>query len=633
MIGPRFLHGVLICGLFAVGAATAQEERLDPRVLQQQMLPAPSSWRTRLLEADRYLQLEQPGRAEAFIDEAEQLGAPRRQTLSRRVELRRLTGEFARVADLCEEGLADGSYSARLLSALAEANMELGRLDAAAVALDRLVAGSPNKVSTTAEAVRLWRGHAFPDRGLALVDTLRARLGQPDALSRARAACLLELERYTEAAQEIIEELAQNPLNLPMVRDELLDVLEGEAARSRLLGEFDAVGDPEPALQMLRLDLNLRLARESDALALSGDILAIPERIPALLRYATGLARELDLIESPIVRRAVATWLLETLEVLAVSTDVARGNRLRVVDLLASVSLQSLGFGYLDADPELAVARMDRVLDLVRRLSPGSTRLYAARITLAEYMRDVQGRPQEAARTLEGLLTDLDLPLDGVALSRLALGECRLAAGDSSGARTVLTALGRDERFREAAGRAQYLLAALDLAQGAWESARDRFAAVALNDPSADHANDALDLGLTIAEELVDPAGGPARLERYAESVYWDLARNPGRRVAALRTFVDGVSGDGGHLLDRARLELAGLLAEEDPDGAAAQCDRIVLDHPDGHYAPAALFLLGETRSRAGDARAARAAWDRLLAQYPDAVEADDARRLLRSLP
>ena len=39
--------------------------------------------------------------------------------------------------------------------------------------------------------------------------------------------------------------------------------------------------------------------------------------------------------------------------------------------------------------------------------------------------------PVRAAARLERLLVNLDLPLEGVALCRLELGLCRLAAGDT----------------------------------------------------------------------------------------------------------------------------------------------------------------------------------------------------------
>jgi len=279
------------------------------------------------------------------------------------------------------------------------------------------------------------------------------------------------------------------------------------------------------------------------------------------------------------------------------------------------------------------------VLERVRRGSPGSSRLYTAQISLARFVRDELRRPERAAAQLERLLVDLDLPLEGVALCRLELGVSHLAAGDSSRARTVLTRLGRSPRFPEAAGHAHYLLARLDMAQGHWETARDRFASVALDNPRADFANDALDLGLLLAEELENPVGGPPTLIRYAPVALQELMDRPDSLRAALAEFVEwaGTALDTSSpqpLLERALYALA--LARRDSgeiDAALALCDRIVLDHPDGRYPDRALALKGEMLEADGRGDEARLAWERLLLQYPDAMIAEDVRESLRRLP
>ena len=89
-----------------------------------------------------------------------------------------------------------------------------------------------------------------------------------------------------------------------------------------------------------------------------------------------------------------------------------------------------------------SLRRLAEVPDLVRRGHPESEHLYTAQIQLARFTRDQLGDPAAAAARLEHLLLDLDLPLEGVALARLALGESYLAASDTVRARQVLTALG-----------------------------------------------------------------------------------------------------------------------------------------------------------------------------------------------
>jgi len=618
-------------------AAGAQDPPTSERLLRgRPAAPAAQPWHSRLLEVDQLIRLQNYGRAATMLEEAEKLGAPRAETLPRLVALAEGTGDAARTADLCREGLQERPGQLRLLRALAGAEMERGRLPEARAALADLFAASPNRASSVAEAVGLWRAHGHPAEALALCDSLRAAQGDARVFQRQRAACLLELDRVEEGVGEAAGELAANPLNLPLVRDGLLDLLPTRPQRERAVAALARSDAGVPAARLLRAELLLRLGRAGDAATATADLADDPAAAQVLLHAATILAKELPLETEPAARRPVADWLLATLEKLSGSAAVPRGQQLKVLDLLAGVCEDVLALDAPDADRADAARRLDAVLELVRARSPGSSRLYSARIRLAAYTRDVLGRPAEAAASLERLLVDLDLPLQGVALARPALGETYFAARDTARARTVLTRLGRSPQSRDAAVRAHYLLALLDFAQGGWETARDRLASVALDGNDSDVANDALDLGLLIAEELMQPTGGPSRLAAYAPAVGAALVRDEAARLAALQAFVRDFAGeaDQDRLLDRVRLELAeALLRAGDADGAAAQCRLVSTDHPSGPLAPRALLREGAALVAAGRAQDGRAAWERLLLQYPDALEAEDARLELRRSP
>lgn len=640
-MNPRRLILLLAVALLLPGPAAAQ----DPPRPPIERLPAPGRtvmqaqpWRTRLLETDRLLRIGSHARAARVLDEAEALGAPPAQVRRYRIELARATGDDETVVVLCREGLEAQPGQPRLLHPLARSLMTLGRLAEARDALEALFAASPNRSSSVADAVLMWRETGHPAEGLALCDSLRSARGEERLFMRQRAACLLDLDRVEEGMGELVRELSLNPLNLPMVRESLWDQLTGEGQLARALAILEELDDGNgPELALLRVDLQLRRGDVEAALDTVRPQLTDPTRMDVVLRYATGLARETDVQSDPQLQRATSLWLIEVFSLAVDEERVPRNQRARVADLLAGVCGSALERGFLDADPERAVARLGAALELVKRYSPGSTRLYSAQIRLATYTRDVLGRPAEAARRLEALLVDLNLPLEGVALARLALGECHLAAGDTARARVVLERLGGAVQFRTAAAAAHALLGRLDFAQGHWETARDRLAAVALDDPRADYVNDALDLGLLIAEELVNPTGGPQRLEAYAPCVYWELRHRDGARREALEAFLAGLgpaTPEVDHLRDRARLDLAQLYAAAgETDRAADLCNRLVLESPDGLRGAAALFLRGEVLLAAGRNREGREAWERLIVQYPDALEADDARARLRSLP
>jgi tetratricopeptide (TPR) repeat protein len=285
------------------------------------------------------------------------------------------------------------------------------------------------------------------------------------------------------------------------------------------------------------------------------------------------------------------------------------------------------------------VTEYERLLAMVQSEHPHAPQLYSAQIRLARYTRDVLGEPRRAAVRLERLLTDLDLPTEGVALARLTLGECYLADGDTARGRLVLTNLGKDPDFRAASGHAHYHLARLDFAEEHFVTARERFAAVAIDAPAAPYANDALELGLAIAEELENPTGGPPVLALYARAVYFELTAQPDSQIAAYERFVDEAPRyldleAPQHLLERARFELALLyLKAGRTDEALAQLARVVSDHPAGRFPAQALERRGQVLAELGDTAGAREAYERLLLQYPDYLFGDDVRDSVRSLP
>ncbi len=432
------------------------------------------------------------------------------------------------------------------------------------------------------------------------------------------------------------------PLNLPLIRKELLDDAEAMARFEQIIVHLqERAAEPWSVPGERLLAANLLLVRGDHETAVATVLPLLEGRAGSvtLLQNAATLAREMPLLEDDVVRLATTRYLMTILEELARAEIVEVSLRTRILDILAQVSEDALTAGMLAADPVAAAARMQEVLLLVRQGHPLSPHLYSAQIRLAHYQRDVLGKPDAAAASLERMLTDLDLPLEGVALARLTLGECYLAAGDTARGRLVLTRLGRGSRFREAAGHAHYHLARLDLAEGHWETARDRFASVALDNPMANYANNALDLGLAIAEELDNPTGGPAMLTLYARSSYFDLTVQPDSQRVALERYIRIASRQldleqPQHLLERSRFELARLYWGTDRlADALLQCDRVILDHPDGRYPAEALALRGSILAESDESDQARDAYERLLLQYPDYLFADDIRDRLRSLP
>ncbi len=441
------------------------------------------------------------------------------------------------------KGWPEQPGSPRYLRELAGALMILPDVPAARAVVDSFLAVSPDPLSGALVAVDLWQRAGRHDEALALCDRLGSRPGGVRLLARQRTASLLALDRLADGAQALRDEAGADPLNLPLLRADLLDMVMTPDLSRRLARALRALRDPDvngaTGVAILAASLQLRLGEEEAAIATVMPLLSEPNQAAVLLQLCATLVREAPLTSDSAARGAMTGFLLTILERLGAPGALSPGFRPRALDLLAQSAEDALRAGLLAADPEAAARRLDRVLALVREGSPGSSHLYAAQILLARHTRDALHRPAEAAARLERMLTDLDLPLEGVALARLALGECYLAAGDTARGRVVLTQLARTPHTaqRDAAGSAHWALARLDLAEGHYETARDRLAAVALENPLADYANDALALGLIVAEELENPAGGPEALGRYARSVLFQITAQPDSQRVALERY------------------------------------------------------------------------------------------------
>lgn len=598
--------------------------------------------RRRLIELDRLLVLGSISRAESLIKDLEQHSALRRELVTRKIRLAQLKEDHLEAIRLCRGALAGQARNPGLWRSLAESQLAVGQPDSAMQSIGSFISTNPNGRSATMVGVDLLQKADRQGMAVTLIDSMRIILVEPRLLGRQRAVSLLLLDRQTEAADEVATELRSNPFNISLFRIELL---EGPY-NATLHGEFlDRLKDRsrEPGAQgaetLLVANLLVAAGETDEALVLVDPLFVGRGSIVSLLQNTILLVRELELMEGTDQIQPAVDYLLAVLEKLAGPVNQDLVLRQRAADQLAQVCEIALGAGVLGPDPRQAADRFGELLALVRDVHPTSEYLYSSQIRLAAYTRDILLEPEVAARRLERLLLNLNLPTQGVALVRLTLGECYLAAGDTSRGRIVLDSLGRDPQFRQAAGHAHYHLARLDLAQGHFGTARDRFAVVAMDNPGAPYANDSLDLGLAIAEEMDNPSGGPTILALYSQSVYFDLTAKPSQRTSALEKFLAEATllldlEEPQHLLERVRFELANLYRDTGRTSEAlAQLDQVIADHPDGRYPARALEMRGSILQAAGRSEEARRALERLLAQYPEYLFIDDVRDELRALP
>lgn len=598
--------------------------------------------RRRLIELDRLLALESLARAQGLLADLEQHSALSRELTSRRIRLAQLKGEHDRAVNLCREAVIDQPLNPALWRAMASSLLAVDNPDSARIATDMFIRTSPNARSAAMVSVDLFQMAGRPQAAIALIDSLRLTLAEARFMGRQRAVSLLRINEPIAAADEVVAELRFNPFNLSLIRTELLEESYVPGTQPEFLAHLTRRAAEPPAQTsewVLVANLHLAGADADRAVDLVVPQLERRSSLLTVLQNAVALGQEIDLLEDQAQIQATVEYLLVVLEKMTGSTNPDPGLRHRAADYLARVCERGLEHGALGSDPRAAVQRYGELLILVRQVNPSSQYLYSSQIKLAAYTRDVLQEPEVAASRLERMLLDLDLPTEGVALVRLTLGECYLAAGDTSRGRTVLTQLGRDPKFREAGGHAHYHLARLDLAQGNFATARDRFAVVAMDNPAATYANDSLDLGLAIAEEMDNPSGGPAILQIYAQSVYFDLVAHPEDHLVALENFVQQAGlrldlEEKQHLLERGRFELAMAYLENGRQEEALKgFSEVIAQHPDGRFPGLALVERSQLLRQMGRHEEARQDLELLLAQYPDYLFIDDARDQLRNLP
>jgi len=598
--------------------------------------------RRRLEELDRQLMLRNVGRAEDIYEELSQHSVLARELVSRNIRLVQLKGNHEEAIVLCREALVVQNLNASLWRYLTVSELVLGNVAASREAAGQFIKTNANKRSASVVAVDLFRQAGHHDVAVALIDSMRVALHEPRFLGRSRAVGLLHLNREIDAAEEVSQELRANPFNLSLVRTELLDGFYIPARHEeflRVCKERSLDQQRKPAEVLLVINLELAGGNDQVALTLVRSLLADPTTAVTVLANATPMVRELGLLSRGRESKAMNRYLLGVLELMTTDPAISKNLRKRAGKYLALAASIAMDNGYLGSDPAETVTEIGRLLELVREVSPASEQLYSSQIKMVQYTRDHLGEPTRAARRLESMLMDLNLPNEGVALVRLTLGECYLAAGDTSRGRMVLTSLGRDPDYHTAGGHAHFHLARLDLAEGHFATARDLLAVVAMDNPAAPYANEALELGLAIAEEMENPSGGPSVLALYARSIYFDLTAQPAARRSALEHFVRTGTAtldleEDQHLLERGRLELAQLLAEAGEYPAAIrELQEIFKRHPRGRFPGESLALQGELYVAIGQNDKASEVWQQLLVQYPDYLFIDDVRDQLRSLP
>jgi len=213
--------------------------------------------------------------------------------------------------------------------------------------------------------------------------------------------------------------------------------------------------------------------------------------------------------------------------------------------------------------------------------------------------------------------------------ARYDLARIALLRGDLERAELLFSRLADQAQSDALADRARFELARLQFYRGRFDAAATR-AQTSSADPSADVANDAIELSVLIQENR-GPDSLDTPLRQYARAQL-DLRR---RRFEAATTRLDSLLQNHGRhaLADEARFDRARVqLARRDTSSARRTLRALPRRHPRSPYADRSLYRLAQLSEAQDQPEEAIALYDRLLSDYPQSLLAQDARTRLRTL-
>jgi len=576
-----------------------------------------------LRTVDRLLRLESYSRAETILQQLGKTGTTQLDIPIHWIKLWQGTGRDSLVVDLFTQ-IPERQQTYRLLTELAESHMNLENIEIAREIVGKVLQGDTGRKNSAMVMVKLWRESGHPLEGVALCDLL-IQDGW-ESMYRQRAICLLQAGNIEEAMAGFNAELNKQKLNLAIVRRDLAQVMTDPVQAAEFLQKLDPVNSS----RLLLADLLLQSGQTRQALDTVDDMFSDRVTVSLLYGFSSLLVTELRSADQELKQNHI-DWLLTVTEKLFHSESLPLQQRKSALNLLSDVTVQAVKTGMIDGP--VAVDRLESIMGLLQEHRVGDSQYFAVWLELARFTCDQMNQPERAVQQLENMLSHPGIAGKGMLTCKVELGRCLIAAGDTITARLELEYVGSYSNDSNAAGMAHFILAKLDLAQGQWKESQDRLAAVAIHNPGAPIANDALDLGLLIAEEIENPVGGIDQLQVYAKAVLANMTFDTDAEIAALKELIAIAENAGPdaqqYLLERAKWELASLL----PASEALQlCNQLVLNYPDGRYPAAALYYSAELLNKIGDSSGARAEWEQLLLQYPDNLYANDARLKLEQL-
>jgi tetratricopeptide (TPR) repeat protein len=521
---------------------------------------------------------------------------------------------------------------------LAEARYALDRPDEARAVLDEMVATDPKDPSVLRLVSNVLTQNGRFEEAIQLLLDARARMGQPAEFAQHLGSLYSQLGRSGDAAREYLTVISQSPMNLTLMRGQILELAADQDDLPQILGHARkaAADNPQiPQLQLVLAELLQHAGETDDAWKILRPLVVEPELLQDLIQMSmAGLADSRLPGASPARSLSKLQLSARVLQGVLISGNLPRSMETRVYETLNRTLLAMLEnphFTVLPPDERgemLDEARL-AIVEMGERY-PNNAVTASALLRLANIYVEALHRPKDAIELYQRLYMSPNAPNEQLQMARVGLGRSYIAAGDTTRARELFTDMGKDRSFSEGQGRAHYHLGLLDFMGGNFETAQQRLSSVALEAPTAEYTNDALDLALLLAEQLLSSGGGDAAgLERYGRALYYRAVYD----VERMREELQELSQSGNaSLAQRSLLDLARhYRGEFRPELALAQLER--LDQlGGGRYDGESLELRGDLLTDLGRDVEAQGIYERILLEHESYVMIDGVREKIRAL-
>lgn len=435
---------------------------------------------------------------------------------------------------------------------------------------------------------------------------------------------------YPNAAHEYVAWLRTNPTQLAFLQSRMGSWMTKEAARTAVLAAVKEEVESKEDLPVLQLYGWLAMESKDFDLALSvyhrvDDLSS--SRGGALMQFADQALRDgACTAAAKAYREAIAAPLHPS------RIPAAEFGEARALEELGVASDTLSGSGRTSRPTEAQSfysVPIERYRSLVARYPKSDIAANALfRIGLLQFRRldDLTGALESFRQVMSMLPGGNTLRYDVALLT----GQIQVARGDTAAAgKQFLFVAAMPDALPDQTDESLYRLAELDFFAGRFEQAQGRLDGLSVN-LKADFANDALTLGSVLSENMKNDGDA---LKEYAHGLFLARQRKNTEAIAVFNALI--ATSRKADIADDALLEVAQLEASAGfTVQAVASYERLLSEfRMNSIVLDRAQFQLADTyRAEMHDSQKAIAAYEKLLADFPNSIYADQARKRVRQL-